>query len=42
MDLVVHHVLQALVVCGPEEDLRGNLTAGETVVQHLEGKDEAS
>ena len=35
MDLVVHHVLEALVVRGPDEDLGGQLAAGEAVVQNL-------
>ena len=36
MDLVVHHVLQALVVRRPEEDRRRERQAGVAVVQRLE------
>lgn len=32
VDLVVHHVLQPLVVGGPEEDLRGQFAAREPVI----------
>ena len=39
MDLVVHHVLEALVVCGPDEDLGGELAAGEAVVEDLQWRD---
>lgn len=35
MDLVIHHVFEALVVSGAEEDLRGQLATRETVIQHL-------
>ena len=35
MNLVVHHVLEALVVGGAQEDLRVELAASETVVQDL-------
>lgn len=35
MDLVIHHVLQALVVGGVQEDLGFELTTGMTVVHHL-------
>ena len=35
VDLIVHHVLQALVVGRPDEDLRRQLPPGEAVVQNL-------
>lgn len=35
VDLVVHHVLEALVVRGPDEDLGGELAAREAVIQNL-------
>jgi len=35
VDLVVHHVLEALVVGGAKEDLCVELAAGEPVVQYL-------
>lgn len=36
VDLIVHHVFEALVVSGAEEDLRSQLTTCETVIQHLQ------
>lgn len=38
MDLVVHHVLQALVVSWSEEHLRVDLAAGVTIVHDLKTK----
>ena len=35
MDLVIHHVLEALVVSGAEEDLGLEFAAGVAVVQGL-------
>ena len=35
VNLVIHHVLEALVVCGVQEDLGFELTTGMTVVHHL-------
>ena len=36
VDLVIHHVLQALVVGRPQEHLGVQLAAREPVVQHLQ------
>lgn len=35
MDLVIDHVLQALIVGRPNEDLGGHFTSGEAVVDDL-------
>lgn len=35
VDLIIHHVLQALVVGGTDEDLRRQLPPSEAVVQNL-------
>lgn len=42
MDLIVHHVFEALVVSGAEEDLRGQLTTCEAVIEHLQDPTEDS
>ena len=35
MDLIIDHMLEALVIRGPEEDLRVHFTPGKTAINHL-------
>ena len=35
MDLIIDHMLEALVISGPEEDLRVHFTPGKTAINHL-------